>query len=197
MGIKEEIELNVKEIIKLAATYLQLDEVLQMSILDGEEETVSDQTLKNYELLLRAVNLVYEEIACDYIPLKHREQVVCVTENILLSSLSKKPIHIDSVFNEKGEKVKFQLYPEHIKLENGTYFIEYSYTPDAVTLSDSLESFSNKITERVVSYAVASEYALISGLFDEATTWKKRFEDAIAAALSKKNAVKLPNRGWF
>ncbi|PKK95973.1 MAG: hypothetical protein CVV59_00870 [Tenericutes bacterium HGW-Tenericutes-4] len=189
--------MNVKEIIKLAATYLQLDDVLKMSIIGGDEDEPSEQTQKNFDLLFKAVNLVYEEIACDYIPLKHQEIVEVTERNILFSSLDKKIMQVLSLKNMDEQNVKYILFPNYIKVPNGTYLLDYSYIPSVVTVEDNLETFSNKVSERVVSYAVASEYALINGLFDEATTWKKRFEDAIKVVATKKSLIKLPTRGWF
>ena len=189
--------MNVKDVIKLAATYLQLEDVLNMNILGGEELLISEQTQKNFNLLFQAVNLVYEEIACDYILLRQEDKVVVENEMILFSDLSKKISQVLRLKNESQKNCAYRLYPSYIKIPNGIYELEYSYIPTAVTIDDNLETFSNKISARVISYAVASEYALINGLYDEATTWKKRFEDAIGAVVSKKSAIELPCRRWY
>jgi hypothetical protein len=188
---------NVKQIITLAATYLQLEDVLNMSLLGGGVLTPTEQTEKNFNLLLRAVNLVQDELACDYIALKHSETVVVNDERILFDTLQKRLLQVYFIKNEVGEAVSYRLYPNYIKIENGTYLLEYSYLPDEVAVEGQLELFSNKISERMLAYAVASEYALINGLFDEATTWKKRFEDAMRVATNKKSAVTLPTRRWL
>jgi len=188
---------NVKEIVKLSATYLQLEDVLKLEVLDGEEESPTELTLKNYELLIKAVNLVQEEIASDYIPLKKEEIVEVTNEEIAFSNLSERIIQVFSVKNEIYEEVKYKLFPTSIKLKNGTYNIIYTYMPSAVTINDNLASFSNKITERVVAYAVAGEYALINGLFDEATTWKQRFEEAMKVVSGKKSPISILSRRWL
>jgi len=188
---------NVKEIVKLSATYLQLEDVLKLQALDGEEESPTELTLKNYELLLKATNLVQEEIASDYIPLKAEEIVEVTNEEIAFSSLSERIIQVLFIKNELEQEVKYKLFPTSIKLENGTYKIVYSYMPSTVTITDSFAPFSNKITERIVAYAVAGEYALINGLFDEATTWKQRFEEAMKVVIGKKSPITILSRRWL
>ena len=189
--------MNVKEIIKLSATYLQLEDVLKLQVLDGEEESPTELTIKNYELLLKAVNLVQEEIASDYIPLNKEENIEIIYEEILFSSLSERIIQVISIKNEINQEVKYKLFPDSIKLKNGNYNIIYKYMPNAITINDNFAPFSNKITERVVAYAVAGEYALINGLFDEATTWKQRFEEAMKVATSKKSPITILSRRWL
>ena len=189
--------MEVKEIIKLTAIYLQMEEVLELSELGGEVTEPTELASKNLELLVRCLNLVYSEIASDYLPLKHCEDVEVENSEITISALSKKLINVLSLVDLYDKSVKYKVYPTSIKVENGSYKLEYSYMPEAVTIESDVEEFGGKLCERVFAYGVASEYSLISGLFDEATLWKKRFLDALLAVNSKKSEVKMPARRWF
>jgi hypothetical protein len=188
---------EVKEIVKLAAIYLQLEEVLALETFGGDVAEADANTAKNLELLVRCLNLVYNELASDYVPLKHSEEVLVEDGEIDINTLEKRLISVLKLANKDGKNVKYKVYPTAIKIENGTYDLEYSYLPNEVELTDSIEEFGGKLTERIIAYGVASEYTLISGLFDEAELWKKRFLDSLIVATGKKSEIKMPARRWF
>ena len=189
--------MEVKKIIKLAAVYLQLEDILSLDTFGGIVTEPEANTTKNLELLVRCLNLVYNELASDYVPLKHTEEVVVETEEIDINTLEKRLISVLALADKDGKNAKYKVYPTTIKVANGTYDIEYSYLPQEVLLEDTIEAFGSKLTERIIAYGVASEYSLISGLFDEATLWKKRFLDSLLIATSKKSELKMPARRWF
>ncbi|MGD9901013.1 MAG: hypothetical protein AB7S44_00555 [Spirochaetales bacterium] len=189
--------MSVTEIIKLVATYLQMEDVLELTTFGGEVTEPSALTTKNLELLVRCLNLVYDEIATDYIPLNYEEEVIVLDEEIALSSLAKRLINVIKLTDENGVNVKYKMFPTAIVLENGTYNLEYSYAPESATLDGNIETFGGKLTERIVAYGVTAEYSLISGLFDEATTWEQRFKDALLVASRKKSDIKMPVRRWL
>lgn len=195
-GYKGGKKVNVTQVVELTATYLQLEEVLEMEELGGTEVNPTELTQKNLELLVRCVNLVYQELATDYIPLKHAEEITVSSGEFLFENLTKSIINVLSLKNLDGENKKFKIYPNAIKVENGTYQIEYSYLPSEVSLGNEVEAFSGRISERILAYGVASEYSFISGLFEEASMWKKRFEDAVLIASRKKSPLRMPTRRW-
>lgn len=189
--------MDVIEIIRLAATYLQLEEVLELSEIGGTVEEKSELAEKNLNLLLECVNLIYSELASDYLPLKEEEEITVENNEFLFSNLSKAIHHVLSLRNAREESVYYSIYPSGIKTQDGTYLLEYSYHPEAVTLEDDLESFAGRLSERIVAYGVASEFSFISGLFDEAATWKTRFTESLKVACSKKSIIQIPPRRWM
>ncbi|MDD4211222.1 MAG: hypothetical protein PHC46_02365 [Clostridia bacterium] len=190
--------MEVKEIIKLTAIYLQMEDILALEELGGEVTEPEELTSKNLELLIRCLNLVYNEVASDYVPLKHTQTVTSENGEISLESLEKRLISVLSLIDSTSEvSVKYKVYPTSIKVKDGSYNLEYSYMPDSVVLENDIEGFGGKLSERIMAYGVASEYLLISGLFDEATLWKKRFLDSILTVSSKKSDIKMPARRWF
>jgi len=189
--------LKAVEIIKLTATYLQLEDVLELSEFGGQVQTPSEQTNKNLNLLLRCLNLVYNEIATEYIPLKHSEYITVTNEKFDYINLNKNIVDVLSLVTTDNKTAKYKTYPTHLKLRNGDYNIEYSYLPVKVTLEESTENFANKITERIFAYGVASEYCVISGLYDEASLWQKRFKDSVLISSRKKTELVMPARRWL
>ena len=192
--------MNAKDIITLSATFLQLEDVLDMSILGGTSETFSDETQKKINLLKKCVGLIYEEIATDYLKLLQVDKAVVYDNKLLFKDLTKNIIKLVSVKNTFNESVNFKLMPDGIILPNGEYEITYTYYPDKINEDDlltNLEDFSGRVTARVLAYGVCSEYALINGLFEEAQTYRTRFEDAMKAIKVKKTATILPRRRWI
>lgn len=191
--------MNVKNIIKLVAIYLQMEEVLELTTFGGTVTDVdaNDITLKNVELLTRCLNLVYDEIATDYIALTATEDVEVTKKEIDLESLTKRLVSVVRISDTNGKLCKYKMYPSFILIANGNYSLTYSYMPTSVTINDDIENFSGKLTERIAAYGVASEYCIISGLFEEAYMWESRFKDSLLVAKRNKHEINMPARRWF
>lgn len=189
--------MTAKNIIKTACVFLQKDELLDVTELDGQETATSSQT-KELEHLLRCLNLVISEIASDYIPLINREKLTPVNGKIQLSSFSKDLIDVLQVKDKFGIKTNYKLFPSYIETIDGDVEVTYSFQPTALSnLSSEMEQFSQKISERVVAYGVAMEYSFICGLHDDASIWEKRFKDGLIIASRKKSDIRLPKRRWI
>lgn len=189
--------MNALEIIKLTAIYLQMEEVLELDIFGGSVTEQTEAVAKDVELLTRCLNLIYDEIATDYLPLLHSESLSITNNRIAITDLEKRLINIMSLKDINDKTAKYKLYPTYIELNDGSYTITYSYIPNSITINDTLEDFGSKLTERILAYGVASEFALISGLYDEASLWEKRFKDAMLIASRVKSEVIMPKRRWF
>ncbi len=189
--------MTAKNIIKTACIFLQKDELLDVTDLDGELTATSTQ-LKELEHLLRCLNLVIDEIATDYVPLVHKEKLTPSKGIINLSSFSKDLIDILQVKDKFGIKANYKLFPSYLETIDGEVEVTYSFKPVALTsLSSTMEQFSQKVSERVVAYGVAMEYSFICGLHDDASIWEKRFKDGLIIASRKKSDIRLPKRGWI
>lgn len=189
--------MEIVNIIKNACVFLQKDELLDVEDLGGATPSNSAQQ-KEIGILLRCLNLVYNQIATDYIPLLKTEKITPVNGEIVLSDLSKKILDIKRIEDKFGMRVNYKLYPNKIVLTiSGEVTITYSYEPEELTaLTSIMESFSEKLTERVMAYGVAMEYSFISGLHDDASIWETRFKDGLLIAARKKSEMRLPNRRW-
>lgn len=189
--------MTAKDVIKIVCVFLQKEELLDVEELGGSE-AASESELKELNHMLRCLNLVINQIASDYIPLKFIETVTPVNGKVLFTSLNKKLIEVLRVEDKFGIRVNFKLYPEFLETINGDISITYSYEPENISnINQDLESFSQKIGERVIAYGVAMEYCFICGLHDDASIWEKRFKDALLIAARKKSEIKLPKRRWI
>ncbi len=188
--------MTVKSIIKNACVFLQKDELLTLVDLDGAQQANENQT-KELNHLVRCLNLVYKQIASEYIPLINEEKIYSDNGVIMLNSLTKKALDILRVENNVGIRLNYKLFPNRIETLGGNLTIKYSYQPEDIqNLTNEIETFSQKITERVVAYGVAMEYSFICGLHDDASIWEKRFKDSLLIACRKKSEIRLPRRRW-
>ena len=189
--------MEIVNILKNACVFLQKDELLEITEFGGEEDSTEKQQ-KEVSMLLRCLNLVYNEIATAYIPLIATETISTSNGEVKLDNFSKKVLDIRRIEDKYRFRVNYKLYPDKIFInQGGEYKITYSYQPEELeSLEDDMESFSEKLTERVISYGVAMEYSFISGLHDDASVWEKRFKDGLLIATRKKSGMRLPSRRW-
>lgn len=166
-----------KEILKLTATFLGLDEV--SNYLSSEEETEPSEEVKNQiNQLIIFMNYVIREIAKDYFPLNFKETISSDQEGkIFYNKLKKTAIRIKDIKNFLDLSCHFEIFPEYVKVENPNteYKIFYCYVPKNI----------NNITEEVelpfgvdyfiVCFGVASEYLSSKGLYEEAEMWESKF----------------------
>ena len=197
--------MTVKDAVELAAVYLQLEDVLSLSAFTGTLNantnpsiTADSLTTRNVNLLIRCTSLVLGEIASDIIPLKTSESLSSSSGKILLSSLTSKLYKVISVKKNK-RKVSFRIYPTYIEVDgdDGTFEVEYFFLPSEKTaLTDTIDEIGNFVDARTIAYGVASEYAYISGLFEEAKMWEEKFKNALDTKTKLKNYY-LKARRWF
>lgn len=197
--------MTVKDAVELAAVYLQLEDVLSTSSFTGTlnansnpSVTADSLTTRNLNLLIRCTSLVLGRIASDLIPLIKVESVNSSSGKILYSALTSKVYKIDSV-KKDGKKHSFKIYPTYILLgcDDGQFDVEYEFLPsDKTALTDNIDEVGNLVDARTIAYGVASEYAYISGLFEEAKMWEEKFKNALDTKTKLKNyAIKA--RRWF
>lgn len=188
--------MEIINILKNACVFLQKDELIELTELGGEIESTEAQK-KEINILFRCLNLVYNQVATDYISLIKTEILIPIDNEILFTSLSKKILDVKRIEDKYGIRINYKLYPDRIKIINEQVTITYTYEPDELKeLTSTMESFSEKLTERVMAYGVAMEYSFISGLHDDASIWETRFKDGLLIAVRKKSEIRLPSRRW-
>ena len=192
--------MTTNNIIELVASYLQLDDVLlYLEDMTGEH---ADSVIKTYNSLKTCVGTVYSQIASDLLPLITLEDIVCTDSRFDISALSKRVIDIVSIVESEG-KVDFKVYPTYVLCELAsdspiTLSVKYTYLPDFPDIATTdLEDFYGKMTPRTFAYGVAAEYSLISGMYEEANIWDKRFKESVLAVYHKKREMKIPPRRWL
>lgn len=197
--------MKLREIIKLSAIMLSLDDVLECEelydesydILKENEIIASGNSVeKNLNLMIRCFNLVYNEIATDYLPLVTIENINITTGNFDLKNLENHFYKLIKLEDKHGNNVKFDIYDNILYVKNGEYKVVYCYIPEKVTLNSEVNNFNGKIVDRVFAYGLNKEYCFISGLYSEAESYKTKFEESLKSASSLKKDIKLPHRRW-
>ena len=184
--------MTVKEVIALAAENLGRDD------LSAEIAAMSGEAEGEVKSLLRCYNLVENEVALDYCPLKKTEQFALVSGSLFFTRFSSAPVDVYKVEDAAGRDVKFELYPTHLycrELDSAKVNVTYSYTPKEKKLSGESE-FSGRVSARLLALGVASEFCLSCGQYQEAAIWEKRFRDALRAAQLLRRKLCVRSRRW-
>lgn len=190
----------VKEILKLSAIFLDKKDVLEDEIFLDElpQGYISNaERQKDIETLLLCFNLIYNEIARDYLPLYFVENVTFNDFKFEYCALQKTLLDIFSLKSNSGKNIKFKMYPTYIFAKAKDAVIEYSYEPSSLSYDDEIENFSSRIPARVFAYGVAMEYAFLKSLSTEALIWEQRYKQSLLDISRKKSSVILPARRWI
>lgn len=184
-----------RDIIRDAAIFLKLDNVLALPQMGGSTE--SSQAIKELELLKKCANFVIGEIASDYVPVTKTEDTVSADNKIEYTNLSEAALDIKSLSDNFSKKLKFKVYPSFIWTDyNGKVHIEYTYLPAACELDDQTAYKSEKVSSRLIAYGTACEYCLVASMYEDAQIWDKRYKDALMSASRSGAPIRIPARRW-
>lgn len=183
--------ISVREVLAMAAENLGREDLVRAVYDCGGEPS------GEVESLLNCFELVENEAAIDYFPLKTRECVKTEGGAIELSALSHPPVEILKVF--RGHlSLPFEVLPKRILVfgsRGEEVIVEYLYRPRKKRICDDSE-LSLRVSPRLLSFGVACEYLLKNGQFSEAAVFEKRYFDAMRAAKIAKRPLFLRSRRW-
>ena len=191
--------MNIKLIdcIKNAAVLLQNDQVLNLPILNGSENNNEDaDALCDLDTFIECGNLIYSEIAGEYLPLYSSQSFTNTSGVIELSAFNKNVVDVNSVTDLNGNKLYYKVYPSYLSTARGKIIVSFSYLPGKINLNDTLDYHVGKISERIIAYGICAEYSLIKGMFNEASYFDKKFRDSLLNSCRKKN-IFIPPRRWL
>ena len=185
--------MNALDIIKLACDFTGNEDI---ALKLDEEQELSANDNKVLNTLLKCLNLVQNEVACEYIPLASEQNVRAKDFKIDYSSFNKKPISIVSVKDSLGRNIRFKAFADYLVVYGNKARVKYYYLPQKI------QTVESEITEcllpiRTYAYGVAREYFLLQSLSDEADIWEGRFKDSLCAFARKKQDVIMPCRRWL
>lgn len=181
----------VKEIVALAAHCLGREDLYAAA------KSLADRPKGELFALLRCYNLVENEIALEYIPLK-REEVLSVENGFLpFYSLSSVPVHIKRITDEGGNPMDFTLLSDGIKLRGKAdrVTVLYDYSPVEKGWNDQSE-YGGKVSARLMAEGTAGEFCLTNGQFSEAAAWDQKYRDALRSAYLVRKKLKIRPRRW-
>lgn len=186
-----------KEIITLIAKWFNLSEILELEEFGGSTQNIPQATQKEIDGIIYCINLVVDELACDYFPLLHTQNISSSNGKIYYSQLEKTILKIFSL-KDSNISVPYKLFPDHISIDYDSNFtLTYSFAPTAPqSISGDLQLIGAQITPRLLAYGVAREYCIFNSLYEQADYYNSRFISAINTA-SKKRSIKWRKRRWF
>ncbi len=82
-------------------------------------------------------------------------------------------------------------------MEDGNYEVSYAFIPRDKEFFDDMDFAGTKASDRVFAYGAAAEFCLISGMYDDALMWERRYKDALLVATRKNTEVIMPRRRWW
>ena len=148
-----------------------------------------EPTKENTENFVRCYNLIENELAVDYFPLRAVDKVLIKDNKIKYDELQRKAFRIMGVYDCNNKELKYKLYPKHIgfsKKENGKQcLVVYCYIPEAKTI-DGISEFDKGMFEEVFKYGICEEYCLMQGDFETASVFNEKYKKAIQERYAKR-----------
>jgi len=182
------------DIIKVACDFTENQELALK--LDEEDYQLTSSESKTLNLLLKCLNLIQNEVACEYIPLQKVEEVKAVDFKVKYDQFSKKPISIIWAKDKLWRNIRFKAFADYLMLFGSFAKIKYNYLPQEITSLDS-EIEELLLPIRIYAYGMAREYFLMQNLSEDADIWEVRFKDSLCVLARKKQDVKMPCRRWL
>ena len=157
----------------------------------------SEASINELNHLLACTRQVLKQIATDYIPcLFYEDIVVDDSERYAINSLTQCMLTVRSIERSSGGKVSVHQENGYLILKKGNYHICYSYLPTVLDTSEEYTDFDGAITERVVAYGIVAEYFILSGQYDDAYIWERRFKDGLTNATKRLDNIVMGARQW-
>lgn len=176
--------ITVKDIVKTAVGLV------------GSTADTEDSSSEEILLFVRCFNLVENEVALDYIPLKKTE--TCEAEGcVLYTALGSTPLHILGVTDAGGRVLHFHTLPDCIDLEGykGKVNVFYAYAPALKTYEEATD-FEGAVSARLLAFGTAAEYLLACGKYAEASVFDGKYRDALNAAAQPRRRLSVRARRW-
>ncbi len=181
--------MTINEVIKLSCDFVNLSELKEVV----GDATVSDADQIKLNKLLKCLNLAYEEICSEFLPILKKEVIVANNGEFYFSELAKPISAVVSLKSVTGENMKYLLSSDHISFDGESAILTYSTIPEQLDFGDEIDTI---LPERVLAYGTAREYLLMQSLSDEATIFETRFKESLENIVRKKSALKMPAKFW-
>ena len=185
--------MTIKDIIKITATIIGREDVVEY--LENKTATPSQEVINTVDVMKRLANLVINELACSFIPMKKLETQAVKDGKVFYKDLSFNPLVILNAYDVNGNKLSMIVKNTHIQIDSDRAQIEYTYFPPDYTIDQVIGFQEKDVSARVLAYGLAAEYAITQGCFKDAVMWHKRYADCVYLATSPKNST-IKERLW-
>ena len=186
----------VKNIVKNAAMFLNLNDLLETTLLGGSK-TADDVQTEEINFLVACCNLACNQVASEYITLTDTKSLTSTTGMISYPSISSKTIVDILKVKQNGVEVEFSCKPNRLETSPGDLEIVFAYQPLVSNINSTIDFNNFKLSERVLSYGVVAEYCYIGGRYDDATIWDNRFKTSLININRPRRELKIKKRLWI
>jgi hypothetical protein len=187
--------MTYRECIKVASLYLDEKELYEYA--NGITTSCGEETNRKIRYLCSCIDVITNEISCEYFPIKHTEVATARNKRIEYERLSRCVVDIKYV-KRNGIKVNYELYSTGIGVdEDGEYEVCYEFSPKSYenNIDQKIELYG-RITPRIVGIGAVAEYCLAFDRFDEAQTYDKMFKDALVNVVKRREKMRVKQRRW-
>lgn len=182
--------MKVRNVISLAAANLGREDLV------ARVEDCAAEPFGELASLLRCYNLVENEVALDYFPLKKDEEFE--TDGVLpYTAFAFAPSEILQVTGESGSPLSYECRPDELVLPKNAKRVHvfYTYSPKEKEWGDDAE-IAGRASVRLLSYGVCCEFCLTNGQYGEAAMWEKKYREALRAAGVRRKRFTVRSRRW-
>lgn len=171
--------MKIYDAVYTAAVFLQLDELcdgLNSAGFSASDPsgTLSAEQARELDILVRCCNLALHELSESF-PLRGQTEVAVRSGGIPYADLPSGLMHVYGI-EQNGKRLAFTEEAARIAVRGrGKATVLYSVRPPAVCLHDVSPYPADVPSARLLSYGIAREYCLISGMTDDAALWDGRF----------------------
>ena len=180
--------------LSVVALYLEDKNLYDYLLGKGE---ISEETQRQIDNLCAFVDIVINEICCEYFPITKTEKIVATNNKIEYEKLSERVVDVRKV-KKNGKKINYDLFAYYIGVDgDGEYEVCYDYSPKGYSgnIQDTIGLYG-RITPRIVGFGAMAEYCLANNRFDEAITYDKMFKDALIGVEKRRGNLKIKQRRW-
>ncbi len=186
--------MKIAEIIKMCAELYGADIPERFFNSEYAAEAEKDDTVKAF---VTCCNLVLDDLYCDYVT-DIKTGKLSASDGFACFSVLEFPVNrVLSLTDKSGGRVRYRYCNGGLKVNaDGELTVVYAARAPKAGFTDELPLADVRVNERIFAYGVTAEYCLLSGDYDGAAIWDKRYKDALAAAMVKRSEMRLPRRGW-
>ena len=185
--------MTLKEIIINTATMIGRDDIVKC--VNGNVDYQTELLKDNVQTLVKLANLVINELACSFVPMKTVESAQAVDGKIYYTSLSNNPMQIIGIYDKKGNDVLKKITATFALVTDNNVDVEYSYFPKSYVIEQEIGYQEKDVPMRVLCYGLCAEFSLSLGCYKDAVLWHDRYEDALIDFYKPSNG-KIKRREW-